>query len=385
MTGWGVYGLALAQGLIAAGGLPLLLKAPAALDARSAEAAWLAPHLAEPAVMLERVRAHGSPLHLPMPIVKTLTSSLEAMHAGRHFSGSFEVGVTFFEDTRLRPEAVERGRRYDLLVAGSSWNHALLQAAGLDQARRVLQGVDGQRFSPSLRRPDPSRFTVWSAGKLEHRKGQDLVLAAFRRFRVRHPEARLVTAWQSAWPAGAQGVAQSRHVLGSPALQDGRLDIVGWAHKNGLPVGSVVDVGLLPHHRMPEAMAGAHVAVFASRYESGTNLPAMEAMSMGLPVVLSANTGHLDLIDDLSEPGRCYPLTRQGRVEAVPAGWGSEGWGESEVDELDHALERVYTDRAEAERRGAAAARFMEGLRWDRQVAEFLALLPTDGAPGAAG
>jgi hypothetical protein len=38
---------------------------------------------------------------------------------------------------------------------------------------------------------------VFSGGKLEHRKGQDLVIRAFVRFVQRHPDAVLVTAWGS--------------------------------------------------------------------------------------------------------------------------------------------------------------------------------------------
>ncbi|CAM9185263.1 unnamed protein product, partial [Heterosigma akashiwo] len=36
-------------------------------------------------------------------------------------------------------------------------------------------------------------------GKLELRKGQDIVLAAFARFARSHPDARLVVAWDNKW------------------------------------------------------------------------------------------------------------------------------------------------------------------------------------------
>ena len=112
------------------------------------------------------------------------------------------------------------------------------------------------------------------------------------------------------------------------------------------------------------------VAVFASRYESGTNLPAMEAMAMGLPVVLSANTGHLDLIDE----ARCYPLRDQ-RPVAAPEGWGSDGWGESQVDEIDAALEAIWSDREEAGRRGERASAYMQEFSWEHQVDQLVRVL----------
>jgi len=41
--------------------------------------------------------------------------------------------------------------------------------------------------------------------------------------------------------------------------------------------------------------------------QGGTNLVAMEAFAAGIPSIISANTGHLDLIDD----DRCFPLRLQ--------------------------------------------------------------------------
>jgi glycosyltransferase involved in cell wall biosynthesis len=49
---------------------------------------------------------------------------------------------------------------------------------------------------------------------------------------------------------------------------------------------------------MPSVLQEMNVAVFPNRAEGGTNLVAMECMACGLPVILSGNTGHLDLIEN---------------------------------------------------------------------------------------
>jgi len=181
-----------------------------------------------------------------------------------------------------------------------------------------------------------------------------------------------LTAWQSPWPEKSADLAQSPHGLGAPPVKDGTIDVGAWAVSNGLPPGSVLDVGLVANDKVPRMLGQCDCAVFASRYESGTNLPAMEAMACGLPVVLSDNTGHKDLIDG----SRCYPLRRQAPVRHVPAGWGSDGWGESDVDELVESLEAIHGDRAEADRRGTAAAAWMRSeLSWTRQVSRFVDVL----------
>lgn len=198
----------------------------------------------------------------------------------------------------------------DRLITVTRWNREILESVGFADARCVMQGVDTERFRP---RPPlgrlGERFVIFSGGKLEFRKGQDIVVVAFRRFAERHPEALLVVAWQNPWPGTAQKIAESPHGTGAPPLDasSGQLNIGAWLMANDLPAGSFFDVRLLSNRAMPDLLREVHVAIFPNRAEGGTNLVAMEAMASGIPCILSANTGHLDLI----EPGNCYPLESQ--------------------------------------------------------------------------
>ena len=372
VTGWGVYGTHLALELLRRGRpTPVLLKQPAKLELDPVRMGLLAPLVRQQAQLVQQLKRGGrmQPGTVPFPVVKTLTSAFEPMTAGRWFFGEPDLGVIFFENTRFAPGPLQRARLYARVICGSTWNADVLRGHGVENVVKVLQGVDPSAFHPAVRHKlAPDRFIIFSGGKAEHRKGQDIVLAAFKRFHARHPEALLLTAWQSPWPDKAADLARSPHGVGAPPVKDGALDVGAWAVANGLPPGSVLDVGLVPNDRMPRLLGQCDCAVFASRYESGTNLPAMEAMACGLPVVLSDNTGHRDLIDE----GRCHPLRRQGPVSHVPAGWGSDGWGESDVDELVAALEAIHGDRAEADRRGAAAAAWIRGeLSRTRQIGRF--------------
>ena len=376
ITGWGVYGTNLTLELLRRGRpTPVLLKQPARLELDPVRMGLLAPLVRQQELLVRQLRQGGrmQPGTVPFPVVKTLTSTFEPMTAGRWFFGKPDLGVIFFENTRFAAESLARARQYARVICGSSWNAAVLRGEGLDNVELVLQGVDPSLFHPAVRHKlARDRFVVFSGGKAEHRKGQDIVLAAFKRFHARHPEALLLTAWQSPWPDKAGDLARSPHGVGAPPVKDGALDVAAWAVANGVPPGCVLDVGLVPNDRVARVLGQCDCAVFASRYESGTNLPAMEAMACGLPVVLSDNTGHKDLVDD----GRCYPLRRQTPVGHVPEGWGSDGWGESDVDELLAALEAIHADRAEADRRGAAAAEWMRReLSWTRQVGRFADLV----------
>lgn len=281
--------------------------------------------------------------------------------------GSPTVGVAFFERAHLEPAAVARAARYPAIVAGSTWNLDLLRAYGLQNVRLVLQGVDPTLFHPGPRLGlHGDRFLIFSGGKLERRKGQDIVMVAARRFVERHPDALLVTAWH-----GLTVYANSLDEGGltTPVLFDaaGEVDVVGWAAANGLGPDNILDLGVVPNAMMPTLLREMDVALFANRAEGGTNLVAMECMACGVPTVLSRNTGHLDLIED----GNCYPLLQQNALPGAEAGFADvAGWGESDVDEILEQLERVYAHRAEARARGLRGAARLSELSWARTATE---------------
>ncbi|MFQ3680321.1 MAG: tetratricopeptide repeat protein, partial [Pseudanabaenaceae cyanobacterium] len=315
--------------------------------------------------------AGDRPLALPFPVLHALGNDCSTTTRER-FQGTPNYGFIFFENTQISAEGLARARQYDRLFAGSTWNTQILARYGIN-APTVLQGID-----PTLFHPAPKtgwyrdRFVIFAGGKLEFRKGQDIVVAAVREFRRRHPETLLVFAWNTHWPAFLLGLDRAGHVQGLPTTTaNGVLDIGAWLMANGLPAESFVDVGLTPNPLMATVYREADVALFPNRCEGGTNLVAMECLACGIPTILSANTGHLDLID----PEHCYPLTHQKTVAPHPHFPGTDGWGESDLDEILTVLEQVYRDRAIAQRKGEKAARFMAQFTWERQAAHLWQLL----------
>ena len=242
------------------------------------------------------------------------------------------------------------------------------------------QGVDPSLFAvrsqnepKGERRRQDGLFYVFSGGKLEFRKGQDLLVAAFRQFYRTHPNARLVTAWANPWYETVETLAESRHVQGLPAakpanptsgFQSGELELEQWLAANGIPKEvwartrpcacltegpnqltcrldkqAVIDLGRVSHGEMVLRMLEADVAVFPNRCEGGTNLMAMEAAAVGIPLIISANTGHLDLIRFLDGMG-AISVTQQDPLDPTGSG-GRRGWGEVHVEALVEALVSV--------------------------------------------
>lgn len=375
VSGWGVFGWNLVAELLARGRpRPLLLTAPDPGIRNPRLRSSLAPLEAEQAELANLLRSRPEAVATlnDAVLLHHLGNDLQLSEMSRRVQGDGNVGVVFFESARLSAEALHQGSRFDHIVAGCSWNGETLRAHGLNNVSVVLQGVDTAVFHPAPRGEAmfPGRFVVFSGGKLEFRKGQDIALAAFRIFRDRHPEALLITLWHNLWLASSETIANSPYVNGPPAIgPDGQQRIAAWAEAHGVPADAFRDYGLVSNSEIAPLLRQADVAVFPNRCEGGTNLMAMECMACGIPTVLSANTGHLDLI----QSDNCFALERQGRV---PGGQASTvGWGESSVDELVEVLERVYRDRAEAARRGALGAAFLSGLSWRRQTEALLAAI----------
>jgi glycosyltransferase involved in cell wall biosynthesis len=388
--GWGVYGLNM---MLAWADRTDLLPAtlqpidPGALDLDPLERRRLAPAIARSAEMQAELRAAaGQTATTSRVVLEPLDNNLAPVRVAHDvvLRGSPSVGVGFHL-ARLTPDAREALRRFPLVIAGSTWNRDLLEQDGAARVELVLQGVDTSLFHPAPRRGlFADRFVVFSGGKLEYRKGQDLVIQAFRRFAARHPEALLLTAWGSPWPDFARSLAANPALTPPGFTADGQVDADGWTRQNGLSPAQVLHCGAVPNRAMARVLREADVALMPSRAEGGTNLVAMECMACGVPTILSANTGHLDLLDPVGDPALhtafagAIPLRRQYGITAPEC----TGWGESDLDEMVAALEAVHQDRAVARGRAEQAAAGFGVLSWAAQMDRLAGLLLPLMPPG---
>lgn len=363
LTGWGTYGYHLVRELLRTDVRPVLLAQPQALSLSALETPLWEPLLGElPGTFMRS--AHT----LPHPVLHGVNAQFTS--ASQAFAGNPEHAVGFFEDTLITPESRARAQRFASILVGSRWNLELCQAPtwGLSHATLVHQGVDSSLFHPSPRAGwFPDRFVVFSGGKLEHRKGQDLVVSAFRAFVQRHPEAFLLTSWNNPHTGLLPNLEESGLLHGIPEQSvSGDLKIMPWLAGQGLPEGSFLDVGRVPHRELAEVIREADVAVFLSRAEGGTNLVAMEAMACGIPTVLSANTGHLDLLE--AGCGIAVPCT----PDQSPR---RQGWGAASIEAALAALEQVFSEREAALRQAADVAHRMQAWSWRRTAQAIVALL----------
>ncbi|MGB0695478.1 MAG: glycosyltransferase family 4 protein [Rhodospirillaceae bacterium] len=376
-SGWGTYGMNLTLRLVTQGHQPVPLSLAQQVSVTPLELRLLERPIQAFRMTQKLMELHGR-LDLPHCVLHGLGDQLLFAGLSDRMQGIPDIGVLFMESATVPEENLERAKALPLIITGSSWNQRVLEGLGLTNARFCPQGIEPSLFHPAPRAGmlPKDRFVIFSGGKLEFRKGQDILIAAFREFQRAHPDALLVTAWTNLWQSSLETLKSSRHVSGLPTLDErGKLGVHEWLVANGLPADSIVDLGPVANSAMPRLLGEADLAVFPNRCEGGTNLVAMEAMACGVPCILSANTGHFDLIDKHNDVPTAYAIDRQidiGEVTGTPR---LKGWGETTVEDLVATMERAYANQAERQAIGNAGAQFMGQWSWDSQVRKLVELI----------
>jgi len=243
-----------------------------------------------------------------------------------------------FTEWPLTEDAKRNARLYDVLFTGSTWNTNKLLAAGIKQAHTLIQGVDFDRFPPQ---PPSARngFVVYSGGKYELRKGQDIVLAAMRTFMKIHGDAVLLAAWHNPWAQSAASMTRSWLIDPKDPFKD-------------LPQDRVMALPPVPNDQMPAIYRQAHIGLFPNRCEAGTNMVLMEFMASGRPVIATHAHGHTD-------------MTCGDGVLRLPAGSPDPaGWANPNVSDVLSLLERAYTRRDQLSAWGAQCRQHVEQFTW---------------------
>lgn len=384
-SGWGVYGLQIVRHMCFERRFSPVILEDIDLDAYDPlEASIVSPRIQtplekNPGVLEKYIKSNT---RLPFPVLHARGAGLRPQFAQKSLGviGKRNHALTFFENSHVSPQDVEIYNQFASVSAGSTWNGEILRNYGVERVGVSFQGVDPAHFHPAPRKGlFKDRFVIFAGGKMEYRKGQDIALRALKIFIDRHPEALLLCVWGNQWPR-SWSYEQFRFSpyldAAPPTDDDGKLDLAKWFELFGIGRENVLAFGNYPHRDLPALIREADVALFPNRCEGGTNLVAMETMACGIPTVVSANTGHLDIIHE----GACLPLRDQAPVaNASQHKIDTSGWGESSIEEILEHLEFVYDQRDEGRRIGLEAADKMHRFSWDNQISQLLDFIEEHG------
>jgi glycosyltransferase involved in cell wall biosynthesis len=296
---------------------------------------------------------------IPGKVLHTISNIL--FQPSFEVSGDYNAGYCFFE---LIPAelSIRNAMSFDHIFCGSTYNVKILEQFDVFHTSLLIQGVDHDIFSRAPARQENGKFNIFSGGKFEFRKGQDLVLAAFKALMDKYPDLHLTTVWENLWPESAATMSASTHI---------KLNLWGnsWKERmatlcvlNGIPPERVTHHEICSQSDVARIMADTDLGVFPNRCEGGTNLMLMEYMARQRPVIASYNSGHMDV----ANAGNSRLLTQQDHITLKPyPGMNLTAcWWEPQLDELIDAIEWAHEHRERLGAYAKSAADTMERWTW---------------------
>ncbi len=284
--------------------------------------------------------------------------------------GTQNFGYTFFENV-LPPNCEEIASFYDIVFAGSTWCKERLEEKGITWANTLIQGIDPSLFYPlPPKKEHKDKFIIFSGGKFEFRKGQDLVIRAIKVLQDRHKDVFLLTAWYNPWKFSMDTMAFSPFITLPSVTGNWDKVIAAVLATNGIDLNRVTILPQVNQTDLRNIYSITDLGLFPNRCEGGTNLVLMEYMACARPVIASFNTGHKDILTE----DNAILLKKMKSLEIKDPSTGEVAalWEEPDLDEIVEALERAYQNREELNSYAAKAGQSMAKWTWERSAREFL-------------
>lgn len=339
-TGYGIDGITLAQELIAVGAdvhlEPLFVGIPLPPDV---------------AYLFTKPR----PDHFECAIVHVDPGQLEAP-PGLALAADKVIGWTMWEFTSMRSESWAKGfteqvKYFDNIIAYDQTSKQALSEYVPEDRLSVLQGG----YSPKLwtvSKDDPERdwsgtFKFGMVGALNQRKNPFASIKAFEILKDKY---------------GDEFDAELHLKNIAPTLHPAMMDVMPWLK---------IYYENWPHQKLRQFYLSLN-CLLAPSWGEGKNLPALEAQTMGVPVIASKCGGHMQWAD----PEWAYLIDGQW-LEHVP------GHKSLRVNyqELADLMWHVYTHKEEAKYKGELASRYIpQQCDWS-SVVEKLGFLIEDIKP----
>jgi len=364
--GWGICGKNLAR--------ELARLSPVRLVTRSFDAADIGDELEY--IELRRLFTDRDAARVPAsggPVLQAINGP-ELLPMAPEIRGTRNVGYAFIEHSMLPTASLDNARRhFDLVVAGSTWCRDVLRAHGLEQAAVVLQGVDPAIFNMYENQKSflDDRFVVFSGGKFEFRKGQDIVIRAFRVLQERHDDVVLVNAWFNHWEDSVRTMSASPHIEFAYQGGDHCAAINALLEANGIDLANVVTLPAKSQMAMARIYKNSDCGLFPNRCEGGTNLALMEYMACGKPAIVSHSSGHRDVANE----GNALLLKNLQPLTISMGDQPAAVWDDPSLDEAIEALEWAYQHREALHDVGEAAGWSMQEFSWASAARQFHALV----------
>jgi len=320
----------------------------------------------------ERLIAGTPSLQTEIPVIQAISGN-NLFPWGPRINSRRRIGYTFFEDNVLPRQSIENAKAYyDIVVAGSTWCEEVLKDHGLKNTRTIIQGIDPTIFHPYHHQKEyfKDRFVIFSGGKLELRKGQDIVIRAFKHLSQKYQDVLLIHSWFNKWTPSLQTMASSKFIDFDIYDSNYTVFMDKLLQKNGIDTTNVICLPPKPNISMPRIYKNTDIGLFPNRCEGGTNLVLMEYMACGKPTIASYSTGHKDVLTEENS----LIIKKMDRMDINKDGQLIAVWDEPDLDEVIEKLEWAYLHREELNEIGRVAGEDMSGITWQEAAKSFYEL-----------
>jgi glycosyltransferase involved in cell wall biosynthesis/SAM-dependent methyltransferase len=285
--------------------------------------------------------------------------------------GTENYGYTFFEN-ELMEASIENSKKYDLVIGGSNWNKEKLIQKGIKNTGVLIQGIDPQLFYPIEDEKDDELFVIFSGGKFELRKGQDLVLKAIKILQHKYPNIVLINAWFNMWPRTMELMGRSIHINFDIRGNTFTEQMNHLYHLNGIDSSKILTNEIVSSVNLRDIYKNTDIGLFPNRCEGGTNLVLMEYMACGKPVIASYNTGHKDILTEYNSL-MLKEMSEYKIFNSKRELWAD--WYEPSIDEIIAKLEWAYFHRSDLKKIGNNAGEFMKKHIWHESAVSLLKII----------
>ena len=259
---------------------------------------------------------------------------------------SRNIAIVPFETTLVPPSWVPRINSFDAILVPCEQNRRMMIDSGVTIPVDVIHwGVDTEKFR-HIKRPERATFTFGHMGALSKRKGTHILVNAFERAFPTEKDVRLI----------CKTSAYQYNFMS----KDRRIE---------------VQMGPVSHEELMKSFFEQIDCFAFPTLGEGFGLPPLEAMSTGVPAIVTGWSGPVDymtpetgwLIDYTMDDAREFSDPRTG-VYKEDCG----KWAIPNIDHLIHLMRHAYEHRDEVRQKGEAAAAYVrDRWTWPAQIGLF--------------
>jgi len=279
---------------------------------------------------------------------------------------------TVFEHNFLNNEDVNLlTSSYDYFITACKWAEDALRNAGITNVTTINHGIDPMVFNTFYAEKEyfKDKFVIFSGGKFEFRKGQDVIVRAYKHLQDKYDDVVLVGCWYNPWQSSFNTMKSTKFINFAPQSADYETAIREVLFSNGIDLNRVVLPKYAPNYMMARLYRNSDVGIFTNRCEAGTNLVLMEYMACGKPAIVTYSSGNRDVVDEnaailLKELRNCE-IRYNDRVIA--------NWDDPNLGEVIEKLEWAYHNRDSLKNIGQKAGELMHSkYTWKNIAGQFM-------------